>query len=149
MVILHRTSWEAWWREGRGSEFADNLAEYQIRSPLPSIKAGGGWGKPLALSLSWFPAKSVFIQTRSQRTMIPPNSFLWQLHCCWCSVVLLWLLNSNKRNLVEVQLEKSKLAVGHFDKLQRRAMATPAPSARPTFTRLCRPSLGNSQHPKS
>ena len=52
LVILHRTSWEAWWREGRGSEFADNLAEYQIRSLLPSIKAGGGWGKPLALSLS-------------------------------------------------------------------------------------------------
>ena len=70
--------------------------------------------------------------------MLPPNSSLWQLHCCWCRVVLLWLLNSNKRNLVEVQLEKSKLAVGHFDKLQRRAMATPALSGRPTtFTCLC------------
>ena len=43
---------------------------------------------------------------------LPPNS-------CIVLVLLssiLWL-SSNKRNLVEVQLEKSKLAVGHFDNL--------------------------------
>ena len=66
LVILHRTSWEAWWREGRGSEFADNLAEYQIRPPLPSIKAGGGWGKPLALSLSLLVPSKVRFHSNSQ-----------------------------------------------------------------------------------
>ena len=41
LVILHRTSWETGRREGRGSEFADNLAD-EIKSGHPgSIKAGG------------------------------------------------------------------------------------------------------------
>ena len=100
-------------------------------------------GKPLALSS--FPASSLFIQTlisQLRHTMLP-------LHCCR-TALLLWL-RSNKRNLVEVQLEKSKLAVGHFDNLHR---AEPPAATCPLWTsnnihRAFVPSLGNSQHPKS
>ena len=63
------------------------------------------------MALSWFPASSLSIQTLISQ--LPHNA---------ASIVLVLLssilwLSSNKRNLVEVQLEKSKLAVGHFDNL--------------------------------
>ena len=68
------------------------------------------------MALSWFPASSLSIQTLISQS--PHNAASTkQLHCSCTALLNLVGPSSNKRNLVEVQLEKSKLAVGHFDNL--------------------------------
>ena len=153
MVILHRTSWEATGEKEEEVNLQIIWLPARIKSGRPVLRqVARGSGKPLVLSLSWFPAL-LFIQTLISQP--PHNAFTKQsrftMHSCCCSVVLLWL-PSNKRNLVEVQLEKSKLAVGHFDNLhqlnvQQHSFAFVPPSETVNSQRVKQSCLSSSQTP--